>query len=266
MLRRAACQRPVPATLINNAADVEMPEWLPADRQRVLPCQPSDFERRVLSQRTNTERTKQKPMQAAAHSHSGRTALPLRGRTNSDRQRQVLSACERDDERRMLFGTGRSDEPHKLPGSSLRGRLYENAGRQLLQQPLRRPRWKILQCRRASVWAGRVPRPLRRVRPDAAGDGLRTGRGAKACGRMRGGAGASRLPGGRNPEPSRQVRAERSAAPDARPQGAPRWGRAAVPRRPETTRYRGGAAAPSGFTRSLRRPPRLFPGVGVSRQ
>jgi hypothetical protein len=45
-------------------------------------------------------------MQAAAHSHSGRTAVPLRGRTNSDRQRQVLSARERDDERRMLLGTG----------------------------------------------------------------------------------------------------------------------------------------------------------------
>ena len=226
-------------------------------------------------------------MQAAAHSHSGRTAVPLRGRSNSDRQRQVLSARECDDERRMLLGTGRSDEPHKLPGSDLRDRLYENVGRQLLQQPLCQPRRKILQYRCTAVRAGRVPRSLRRVRPDAAGDGLRTGRGAKSCGRMRGGAAASglprgtgakpsrrmrggaaasRLPGGRNPEPSRQVRAERTAAPDARPQGAPRWGRAAVPRRPETTRYRGGASAASGFPRSLRRPPRLLPAVGVSRQ
>ena len=88
------------------AADIDVPERLPADRQRVLPCQPSDFDRRLLPQRTSAERPKQKPMQAAAHSHSGRTAVPLRGRTNSDRQRQVLSARERDDERRMLLGTG----------------------------------------------------------------------------------------------------------------------------------------------------------------
>jgi hypothetical protein len=217
----------------------------------------------VLSQRTNTGRTKQKPMQAAAHSHSKRAAMPLRGGSNSHRQRQVLSARKRDDERRLLFGPGRCDEPHELSGSNLCGRLYENAGRQLLQQPLREPRRQILQCRRAALSSGRVPRSLRRVRAGAAGDGLRPGRGAQSCGRLRGGPATSRLPGRRNPEPSRQVRAERSAAPDPRPQGAPRYVGTAIPRWPETARCRYSAAASPGFPRSIRRSRRLLPPLGA---
>ncbi len=211
----------------------------------------------------------------------------LRLRFHSDREREVLLDCECDVERRMLLGTSRSNEPRELPGSSLRGRLYENVGWQLLQQPVPQPRWKILRYPRATLSPGRVPRSLRRVRPDAAGDGLRTWRGAKSCGRMRGGTACRGLPDGPGAEPSRrmrvcaaanaglpgrtgaeprrQVRAERTAASYARPQGAWRPGRTSSPRRPENARCGDSTSASSGFPRPIRRSPRLLPAVGLSR-
>lgn len=56
----------------------------------------------------------------------------------SDRKRRMLRAGERNNERRLLFGPGRSAEPLELPGTNpnnhyVCGRLYQNVGWFLLQ-------------------------------------------------------------------------------------------------------------------------------------
>lgn len=80
----------------------------------------------------------------------------------------MLSGRQCDDERRLLFRAGRSQKPHAMPdqnsgNSRLRGRLQQNAGWLLLQQPLRQRRRQILQRGPAVLPIRPVPRRQRRL-------------------------------------------------------------------------------------------------------
>jgi len=139
-----------------------LPQGLCVGRRLLLSDEPAHLDRRLLPERTIAEWPQQEPMPSDLP-YSDRAAM-LQRRPDSDCQRRVLSAHECNDEWRMLSGPGRSQKPGTVPGHDrippcpcLRGGLRENAGRFLLQQPLCRRRWKVLQHRTAGVPTRPVP-------------------------------------------------------------------------------------------------------------
>ena len=105
------------------------------------------------------------------NSHSDRSAL-LQLRPHSNRRWKMLRGSKCNQRRHVLSGAGQRDRPRPLLGreadragfaASLRGRLYANAGRQLLQQPLHRQRRHVLHRRPAAVSERRIPRRERNL-------------------------------------------------------------------------------------------------------
>ena len=101
-------------------------------RQFLLPGEPDDLYRHVLSQGASPERTEQGAM-SAADSHSDRSAL-LQPRPHSNRRRKMLRGSECNQRQHVLSGAGQRDRSRPLPGreadrAGLRNRLYANAGR-----------------------------------------------------------------------------------------------------------------------------------------
>ena len=222
------------------SADIELRQGLCADRQRLLPGQQGDLDRRLLPGRRSAKRPEQEPMRKD-RPRSDRAAMLHVG--NSDGERQMLRARECDDQRRLLSGTGRSEKPQRLHDADsacrLRDGLYENAGRLVLQQPLHRRRRKILQHQPGSLSGRPIPRCQRRLRADPVG-ALSERRGAKPRRHLRGGAGGRRLCAGRNSRSRRQL-----CAGPARPRSAAAHRRAAKAGSDSATR--------SDFPRSRRR-------------
>jgi len=107
--------------------------------QLLLPSEPIDLDWRVLPRGPNAKRDTMRPL----HPYSLAAAALLPGRSNSHRRFKVmLRNRECNDNRRLLFAARRSEQPHLLSGTDstrprLRRRLYEDAGRLLLQQSVR---------------------------------------------------------------------------------------------------------------------------------
>ena len=135
----------------------------------LLSCQHGDLDRRLLSGRRGAERPQQECLQSDLPC-SDRTSM-LRLRPHPDRERSVLLAGQRDLDRRMLFRTGQRRGSVRVPEADrshhrLRRRLYEDGGRNMLQQSICQRRRTRVPCRLAAVRARRDPRPARRLRPD----------------------------------------------------------------------------------------------------
>ena len=122
MLQRSARQRPM--SLADHAADIDVPERLRVDRQRVLPGQPKDVNGHLLSRRPSTKRSQQDTM-PTAHSHSDQMAAAamLPDWSNSGREPAVLRGRERDLKWCVLFGTCRFRGSLALPRSNSARRL-----------------------------------------------------------------------------------------------------------------------------------------------
>jgi hypothetical protein len=117
-------------------ANIDLRNGLRADRQFMLPGEPGDVDRHLLSGRTDAERPEQKPMPEDRH-RSDHAAFVLRSREDSNRGRPMLCAVACHDRRRLLRRAGRSQSPRELrkadTAGRMRNRLYENAGWIVLQ-------------------------------------------------------------------------------------------------------------------------------------
>jgi hypothetical protein len=175
-------------------ANAEMPDQcgepamlrrLCADGRFLLPCPPNDVEGYLLSQRASAQRTKQEPMQFdRAHSDQDQSAM-LFGGPDTGAKRRVLPGRKRNVEGRLLPGGDHDAGPLELPGANsshhqtLRVRLHEDAGRELLQQSLPERGRQDLQHQADALCAGTVPRSQWSLRT-APGNALSAGPGAQS--------------------------------------------------------------------------------------
>jgi hypothetical protein len=95
----------------------------------------------------------------------------VRLRPHPDRERSVLLAGRRNDDRHMLCRAGQRRGSVRVPEADpdhqrVRRRLYEDGGWNMLQQSICQRRRTRVPCRLAAVRARGDPRPARRLRPD----------------------------------------------------------------------------------------------------
>ena len=255
LLRRPGRQRPMraaeaarlPARRTRDRA-MPVPQRLHPSRWLVLPFEQRHLDRGLLPAGAGAGIAEQERVRADP-AHSDRPSLLCRG-PHPDRERRVLRARERDDDRGLLLAAGRSVQSRRVPGanpepSGLRCRLRQDAGRELLQPALRQRRRTLMPRRPASLRSRRVPQCAGSVRASRPAAGRRSPAGRRAA----------PLSGRRSADAQGTLRAGRGAALPARPEAhAKRRLRAAHPAALPTRTNESARTAPA--RRSSARPVR----------